>query len=75
MVQAYDFPLGSVLLHKTGLGNQWAVSQVVGNGNNVLTLSHLESSNKETHTVDPKSDDILPLVLHSDVTIVLGNGQ
>ena len=75
VVRADNFPLGSVLLHKTGLGNQWAVAQVISTLHGNVQLVHMDIPEPTVYSEAPTSDHILPLVLHSDISIVLGSGK
>jgi len=74
MLQAAHFPLGSTLLQKTGLGNQWAVARVVAIHNELIKVAPVEVDESQAKFVKPNSDSILPLVLHTDISIVIGKG-
>ena len=74
MVLSHHFPLGSPVLHKTGIGNQWAVKQVVARKDGYL---YLGNSKEDLHSnravrVLPSSEDLRPLGNYSDsFTIVI----
>ena len=78
MVRAAHFPLGALLLHKTGIGNQWAVLQLLARKDGFLYLgSHRDDlQSGKTIRVLPSSGDIRPLGNYSEAfTIVLPKGS
>ena len=85
MLLAEHFPLGSALLYKTGLGTQVAVGKVDRIISGQIYVSPLEdkgptkdpaSDRKEFDgtVFDPYSEDIMPVLLFPDMSIVIGKG-
>ena len=74
-VTVSHFPLGSALLYKTGLGNQWALGLVLGSSRGLLQVG--ESMDKPHPKLFPAdSEDLLPVCFSSDgMTIISGNGE
>ena len=69
------FPLGSALLYKTNVGNQWALGLVLGSSRGLLEVGeNLDSPHPILLPADSK--DLLPVSYFSKgITVVSGKGD
>ncbi|ELU16140.1 hypothetical protein CAPTEDRAFT_214303 [Capitella teleta] len=78
MIRAAHFPLGCMLLHKTGIGNQWAVMRVLARKDGLLYLgTNKDDLNTDRITiVKPSSQKLRPYGNYSEsFTVIAPKGN